>query len=160
MMDVQRQNSHENPPILQMLRLHKQLSDKKNDGLSMHSEEERLMLTRQDEMLAAQAQMKELDYPDMREHTYFPQQVTQSRGKSMSEPYNGTRMMGPTHFAQATSPRSKVLSNGPGQRSPFAGDSRDPSEGGHTTTSMGPSAQSLASAISNNSMTKKNSAVA
>ena len=68
--------------------------------------------------------------------------------------------MGPTGFAQNTSPRQKILSNGPTQRIPFAGDSRDPSEGGQTTTSMGPSAQSLASAVSNCSMTKKNSSVA
>lgn len=53
-----------------------------------------------------------------------------------------------------------MLSNGPAQRSGFGGDSRDVSEGGQTTTSMGPSAQSLASAISNSSMTKHNSAVA
>lgn len=78
----------------------------------------------------------------------------------MTEPYNGQRrFMGPTGFTQATSPRQKVLSNGPALRNAFANDSRDPSEGGQTTTSMGPSAQSLASAISNISMTKKNSSV-
>ena len=65
---VQRQNSNDNPPILQMLRIHKQLSDKKqrSDGMSSEyfepSEEERLMLTRQDEMLAAQAQMQEVNF--------------------------------------------------------------------------------------------------
>ena len=72
---VQRQTSNDNPPILQMLRLHKQLSDKKQvregGSMSLNSEEERCMLTRQDEMLAAQAQMKELELRDMREADRF-----------------------------------------------------------------------------------------
>lgn len=49
--------------------------------------------------------------------------------------------MGPTTgFGQATSPRQKMLSNEPAQRAMFASSSQDPSsEGGHTSTSMGPS---------------------
>lgn len=55
------------------------------------------MLTRQDEMLAAQAQMQEVE---MRDAERFSSQVYQSRGKSMTEPYNGQRrFMGPTAFA-------------------------------------------------------------
>lgn len=46
----------DNPPIAQMLRLHKQLSDKKSNGI-MSSEEERMMLTRQDEMMVQRHQL-------------------------------------------------------------------------------------------------------
>lgn len=47
---IQRQNSMDNPPIAQMLRLHKQLSDKKSNRM-MSSEEECMMLPRQDELV-------------------------------------------------------------------------------------------------------------
>ena len=99
------------------------------------------MLTRQDEMLAAQAQMQEVNFGELRDPDRYGPQLYQSRGKSMTEPYNGQRrFMGPTGFTQNTSPRQKVLSNGPSQRIGFTGDSRDPSDGGQTSTSMGPSA--------------------
>ena len=58
--NVKRQNSSDNPPIMQMLKLHKQLSgqkqprEKSSDFGLMNSDSRQLLAYKQEELLAAQ----------------------------------------------------------------------------------------------------------